>query len=347
VEMLVNDPVLLPWVLSRLDYRIDHVLLDEAQDTSAAQWHIVTALAGELLLAPTPEGAARSLMVVGDEKQSIYSFQGAAPDEFSRVRGEMLAVLRAAPSPLAVQTLSTSYRSSAPILMLAEAVSAHPAMGGEAVAHLLTREGQAGRVELWPVIAAPEAAKLEAYQIPEHYTDGTRAEEMLAEKIAGTIRGWLDEKRPLPARGRPVTPGDILILVERRRPMMPLLIRALEAQNIPVAGIDRLALSTHLAVTDLMALMRVFISPEDDLALAQILRSPLGNLTEEELCALAHGRAEGESLWQRLAPHPCAATLARWRRMAEGTTPYAFLSWVLEAEGTRRAFARRFSHEVH
>ena len=347
VEMLVNDPVLLPWVLSRLDYRIDHVLLDEAQDTSAAQWHIVTALAGELLLAPTPEGAARSLMVVGDEKQSIYSFQGAAPDEFSRVRGEMLAVLRAAPSPLAVQTLSTSYRSTAPILMLAEAVSAHPAMGGEAVAHLLNRQGQAGRVELWPVMTAPEAAKVEAYQIPEHYTDGTRAEEMLAEKIAGTIRGWLDEARPLPARGRPVTPADILILVERRRPMMPLLIRALEAQNIPVAGIDRLALSTHLAVTDLMALMRVFTSPEDDLALAQILRSPLGNLTEEELCALAHGRAEGESLWQRLTPHPFAATLARWRRMAEGTTPYAFLSWLLDAEGARRAFARRFSHEVH
>jgi ATP-dependent helicase/nuclease subunit A len=350
VEALVRDPVLLPWVLGRLDYRIDHLLLDEAQDTSSAQWNIVSALIGELMLVPTPEGIARSLMVVGDVKQSIYSFQGAAPAEFTRVRGEMMAALHGAPAPLAVQTLSTSYRSTAPILALADRLCVHQAIGEEGVTHRLNRAGEAGCVELWPLVVAPEMEEVEEhnlYHIPETYVDGMRAQEMLAEKIATTIRGWLDNGRMLPARGRPVTPADILILVKQRQPMMPLLIRALEAQNIPVAGLDRLALSTHLAVRDLMALMRVFTSPEDDLALAQVLRSPLGNLTEEALAVLAHGRVAGELLWHRLTSHPFAATLARWRRMAEESSPYAFLCWLLESEGMRRAFARRFSHEVH
>lgn len=344
---MMSDEALLPWILSRLDYRIDHILLDEAQDTSAAQWRIATALISELMATPTPDGMARQLLVVGDVKQSIYSFQGAAPEEFDRMRGEMMEVLRGAPAPIMAQTLSASYRSTQPILILAGRLCEHLALANGDHNHRLTREGAAGRVELWPLVAQSEKPERLAYTIPTTYVDAMRAEETLAANIAATIRGWLDTGRLLEARGRAVTPGDILILVWRRSPFMPLLIRALEAQQIPVAGLDRLALSSHLAVRDLMALMRVVTAPEDDLALAQLLRSPLGNFSEEELYTLAHGRSEDETLWTRLTSHPFRVKIESWRNFATSAQPYAFLMQILEREGYRRDFARRFSSEVH
>ncbi|MFZ4125125.1 MAG: UvrD-helicase domain-containing protein [Rickettsiales bacterium] len=319
----------LPWVMTKLDYRIDHVLLDEAQDTSPAQWRISEALVKELLASDAPSGQARSIFVVGDVKQSIYSFQGAAPEMFEQMRDDWSKAL-----PISAFTLSKSYRSAAPILQVASAIC-----GTE---HALHRKGMAGLVECWPLIEPMEKETATPYELPAEYRDESRAESLLALQIAGTIRTWLDEGRVLKARGRSVQAGDIMILVHRRKPMTPLLIRELQRMGIPVAGIDRLALSTHLAVRDMIALMRWLYAPEDDVALAQILRSPLIGMSEEELFNVAHNRGEA-SLWQQVKLHE---SLNRWRAM-RAHTPYQFLHQLLEVEGQRRAYASRFGHEIH
>lgn len=319
----------LPWVMTKLDYRIDHLLLDEAQDTSQAQWRISEALVKELLASDAPSGQTRSIFVVGDVKQSIYSFQGAAPEMFAQMRDDWSRAL-----PITSFTLSKSYRSAAPILQVASAICG--------TQHALHRAGMAGMVECWPLIEPTEKEIATPYALPAEYRDESRAESLLALQIAGTIRSWLDEGRVLSARGRAVQAGDIMILVHRRKPMTPLLIRELQRMRIAVAGIDRLALSTHLAVRDMVALMRWLYAPEDDVALAQILRSPLIGMSEEELFTVAYDRGEA-SLWQQVKSNE---SLQRWRSF-RAHTPYQFLHQLLEVEGIRRAYAARFGHEIH
>lgn len=319
----------LPWVMTKLDYRIDHLLLDEAQDTSPAQWRITEALVKELLAADAPSGQQRSLFVVGDDKQSIYSFQGAAPEMFEAMREDWKQS-----ASIESYTLSTSYRSAEPILQLANSICG--------VEHTLHRKGMAGRVELWPIIDQPAKADKTPYAVPESQSDEERAQSLLALQIAGTIKNWFEEKRELKARGRAVSAGDIMILVHRRKPMTPLLIRELQKLEIPVAGIDRLTLSSHLAVKDFIALMRWLYAPEDDLALAQVLRSPLIGLTETQLYELAQGR-EQATLWQRVQDN---AQLRAWRNL-RNLTPYDFLHRILEIEGKRIAYVARFGLEVH
>ncbi len=379
------------WVMTKLDHRIDHLLIDEAQDTSSGQWHIAQALISELVASSEGLGSAgipRSLFVVGDEKQSIFSFQGAAPELFARKQSLFSELLAHSGAPLAPDSLTTSYRSARAILNVVDAVAALPdvasslSAAGTSALHILSRNDAAGEVTLYPPIEAEEKAEIMPFVIPVDYQIIRSSAQKLTEEIADKISGWVD-KRSLANENRMVAAGDILILVRNRRPMVPCLIRALERCSIPVAGIDRLILSDHLAVKDLLALMRWVSFYGDDLALAQVLRSPLIGISEDELCRLAYGR-EG-SLWERVlgsaqvsnsppegeSNRPCdsvggnstaypptdlqeqiplplkgGAKLRSWLSN-KSASPYDFLTKVLEVDGARHRFAERFSEEVH
>lgn len=339
---LVSHPETLGWVMSKLDHRIDHLLIDEAQDNSSAQWQLARVLVEELIASNDGVGSGglpRTLLVVGDEKQSIYSFQGAAPEQFQRYRQSFTSMLEGSFSPLAERALETSYRSAASVLAVVDAVAAQPEIAaaltksGALHPHQLARTHAAGKVVLHPPILAPEKITLPPMTIPMEYTISQSAAQMLAENIADTAQ------QQLAAGARA---GDILILVHKRKPMVQPLIRALQRRGIPVAGIDRLTLSEHLAVRDLFALMAWCMTITDDLALAQVLRSPLIGISDEALREYAFGRAG--SLWEEVKAHYPWLVEARAHRH---TTPYDFLTWVLEVSGRRRAFARRFGEEVH
>src|SRR5690606_19082275 len=114
------------------------------------------------------------------------------------------------------------------------------------------------------------------------------AQRRVAERIAREIRGWIDAGRPLGPRGRAVTADDVLILVQVRSVLFHEIIRALIRAGIPTPGADRLAVTGHIGVLDLMALGDVLSNTADDLQLAALLRSPLFDVSEDELLALAH-----------------------------------------------------------
>lgn len=346
---LVTKPEMMGWVMSKLDHRIDHLLIDEAQDNSVAQWTLANVLVDELMA--TNEGAgsaglARSLLVVGDEKQSIYSFQGAAPEEFSRYHVIFKALLENTASPLMDETLANSYRSTAPVLEVVDAVCAQPAMttalsaGDGIIKHVLTRGNVAGCVMLYPPLLAPEKQALQPLQIPKDYSINESATQLLANSIADTIARWLKEKRILLSENRPIDAGDILIVVRKRTRVVQALIRALERRHVPVAGMDRLTLSDHLAVKDLLALMRWCTNAGDDLALAQVLRSPLVGMSDDALRAVAHERLG--TLWQAIS-NPWLAQM----QALNALSPYDFLTQVLEVSNRRHDFARRFGEEIH
>ncbi len=350
---LFANPAMLGWVMSKLDHRIDHLLIDEAQDTSGEQWSIAHLLVEELIAANEGVGSGnlpRSLLVVGDEKQSIYSFQGAAPELFSNKKTQFHDMLFGSSAPLSEEMLTNSYRSAEAVLTLVDHIAARPEIAsslneaGVIHPHQLKRTSAAGCVTLYPALIAPEKEVAPALTLPMEYALSKSATQQLADAVAENVAQWLASGRMLASEGRPVAAGDILILVRRRATLVLALIRAFERRNVPVAGLDRLTLSEHLAVRDLLALMRFVLNPADDLALAQVLRSPIIGMSDEDLRALCVARAG--SLWAALKDHPAAIELARALANRDAS-PYEFLTDILEVQGARTRFAKRFGEEVH
>ncbi|MBT5050687.1 MAG: double-strand break repair helicase AddA, partial [Rhodospirillaceae bacterium] len=293
------------WVLFKLDGGIDHILIDEAQDTNPDQWAVVRALAEEFFSGLGAREKDRTVFAVGDPKQSIYSFQRAAPEEFETMRAHFQARVAAAEKIWDDVDLDISFRSTASVLRSVDTVFAtDEARDGVAepdhpIHHEPFRQGQAGLLEIWPPVSPEERDEPEAWAPPVVARQGDHPATRLAAVIAGRIENWLESGETLPSRGRPIHPGDIMVLVRRRGRFVEELVRALKQKSIPVAGIDRMVLGEQLAVRDLLALGNFLLLPEDDLTLATVLKGPLFGLGEEDLFDLAHGRGDS-TLWQRL-----------------------------------------------
>ncbi len=303
------------WVHYKLDEGIDHILIDEAQDTSPQQWQIVKRLAREMttgLGAAEDSGRARSMFAVGDVKQSIYRFQGAEPRNFSAMRKHFAQRSKEAGLGFAPVGLELSWRSSEPVLALVDEIinkiplssaddadGADGADGAPGELHHKTRYVDApGLVELWPLFTPEDEPDDKPWDVPLDSSTSQSPEGRLAARIADTIGTWLTTGEILAGADRPIRPSDIIILVRQRSAFMEHMIRALKVRGIPVAGADRLHITEHIAVMDLMALGAFALCPSDDLTLAEVLKSPFVGFDDELLFELAHGRKGG--LWAEL-----------------------------------------------
>ncbi len=342
------------WVLYKLDGGIEHVLIDEAQDTSPAQWEIIKCLTEEFFAGEGIADDIRTVFAVGDEKQSIFSFQGADPQKFGEMRDWFARCAREnwVNVPLNVSFRSTSAVLEAVDLVFAQAVAREGVSESmNAVLHQPSRSGP-GLVEIRPSIAAEADGEEKPFPAPVDIPARRSPELQLADQIAGRIARWLDQGRVLAARQRPVAPGDILILVRKRGIFADAMVRALKRRDIPVAGADRMRLTDQIAVQDLMALGQFTLQPDDDLNLAALLKSPLLECDEDDLFALAAERKA--SLWRSLAERAgeravfstALARLERWREAARHLRPFEFFTRVLDGEGRRAAMIRRLGAEA-
>lgn len=372
------------WVLYKLDGGLDHLLLDEVQDTSPAQWEIAGALTADFFtgqgaehdaaraaFGAAPPGqdegrrdgkrlhgvaaeaapAARSVFAVGDSKQSIYSFQGADPEEFDRWRGLFRNRVRSGGCEWRDTTLDVSFRSTVPVLALVDAVFADPDVTPGVTStreqpHVAHRLGEAGCVELWPLAPVPDDAVAEPWAAPSRNAGLVSAPQLLANALAAWIAGQVATAR-LESKGRRLVAGDVLVLVRRRDDFARALVRALKTRGVAVAGLDRLVLTDQPAVQDLMALGDALLLPEDDLTLACVLTSPLGGVSDDSLMRLAAERHG--SLWrtlrERAAERPdwaaAWAFLSTLAARADFAGPHALLAEALGPLGGRaRLFAR-------
>lgn len=345
------------WVLYKLDGGIDHILIDEAQDTSPEQWRVAKALCDEFFSGQAAREENRTLFVVGDEKQSIYSFQGADPDAFDDMHHELKAKCMAADKTWKTVPLERSFRSTQAVLDAVDEVfsqgelKAAVTKSEQPIKHEAHRAGEAGRVEIWPLVAPAKTEKM-AWPLPCDAIETKSATSLLANQIAETIASWLKEKRLLPSKGRPIEPGDILILLQKRSQLANHINKALKAHHIPVAGEDRLVVTEHLAVKDLMAAARFVLLPEDDLTLAIVLKSPLIAMSEEALMQLAVKRGE-KSLWEMLRLKQAEpeyrqafTLLSDWLKRADFLTPFELFSHMLEASGGRERFIARLGIQI-
>lgn len=342
------------WIRYKLDQRTDHILVDEAQDTNLAQWEIVHALADEFFAGKgAQEERLRTLFTVGDFKQAIFGFQGTSPHNYTKARGEFFAKAEASEKSFNPLSLDRSFRSTPPVLEVVDETLrniGYDQLGLEEAIppHRSHFAGGSGSVTLWRPIAYGASADPED---EESWIDDEKR--LFADKLAIQIKTWLSPENPLwlAREGRSLQPKDVMILVSKRDELSSLIVARLFAENVPVAGIDRIRLNQPLVVQDLLAAMRFVLQPNDDLNLASLLVSPLMGWSQEDLLQRGYRgeKAKDQSLWEFLRRQdglddhiqPLRALL----NMADFNTPYQFLETILSGNMQgRRRLAARLSH---
>jgi ATP-dependent helicase/nuclease subunit A len=346
------------WVHYKLDLGVDHVLIDEAQDTSPKQWEIVKRLTAEFAAGKGAREVTRSIFAVGDEKQSIFSFQGAEPAQFEQTKRHYAAAFEKAAlhftdvkfkysfrsAPLVLDAVDTVFRREAAFAGLTEVPGA--------TVHEAVRANAPGAVEVWALETPDEKVDIEGWDAPFDETSEMSPRVRLANKIARRIKRWIG--RDLVGDGekrRVARAGDILVLVRQRGALFDAIIYALKKEDIAVAGADRLMLTEHIAVMDLMALADALLLPDDDLALGCVLKSPLFGVTEEQLFTLAWDRKGSlrAALRAKSGDLDFAGINARLDRYADWARhepPFSFYARILGAEGGRSRFYARLGPEA-
>ena len=357
------DRVSSGWVHYKLDRGVDHVLIDEAQDTSPRQWDIVAHIISEFTSgAGARDGVVRTVFAVGDEKQSIFSFQGAAPREFDTRRRYLARKFTEAGLKFDPVSFTYSFRSGAAILQSVDHVfreadiyrSIHSVETGYPIHNSLADAGPS-LIDLWELQQPDGKQDIEGWRAPFDGLSQTSPEVKLSRRIQAEIRRLVESGTMTGSAGkrRPVSYGDMLVLVRRRGNAFDAVIQALKHANIPVAGADRLKLTEHIAIIDLMNLADALLLPQDDLALAVALKSPLFGLSDDDLFELAWQR-QG-SLRGALSDHAAGDgkfsdaldRLEKCERRFDTETPFAFYAWLLGGDGGRKRILRRLGHEAN
>jgi ATP-dependent helicase/nuclease subunit A len=358
---LLNRSEHASWVQYKLDARIDHLLVDEFQDTNPTQWRLLLPLLEEL--AAGDAGRERSVFLVGDRKQSIYRFRRANP-----------ALLETASTWLERQRAARRYRldhsrrSAGAIMDCVNRVFTQPDMAGllaDFTAHGTYLETVYGHVELLPLCTDtttggtdPPAPLAGALRNPLHAPRVTQANGAFHEegrRIAHTI-GRLMADGTTVEKGdavRPLRYDDIFILL-RQRTHAVYYEQALRAAGIPCLGASRGLLLENLEVRDLVALLECLVSPYDNLALAQALRAPLFGLDSEQLLPLSgHDGSHWSARLAQLAQAGSApwrdihALLSHWRTLAGRLPVHDLLDRIFHEGELLQRYERAFPESLH
>ncbi len=359
---LLNDQSVAQWVLFRLDGGIDHILVDEAQDTSPQQWDVIQRLAQEFTAGQgVQRDRLRTIFVVGDKKQSIYSFQGADPDEFDRMQAHFSQKLSDVNTLLNKFQLKHSFRSSEPIMRLVNSTfQEHADLGmGDDTKHIAFKSEMPGRVDLWPIIEQHAPSDQKAWHDPIDQLANNHETIILAGQIAENIYEMCNDgsliSQEIGNSGkyemRRISEGDFLILVRSRKGLFHEIIRACKSAGLAIAGADRLKVGAELAVKDLTALLSFLATPEDDLSLAAVLRSPLFGWDEQALFSLAHNRKKGSFLWAALRNQKTdfkntLEILNDLRKNTDYMRPYELLERILTRFNGRKNLLARLGDEA-
>ncbi|MCF8473256.1 MAG: double-strand break repair helicase AddA [Emcibacter sp.] len=359
VTGLIGNSAIADWILFKLDGGIDHILIDEAQDTNPEQWQVVKALANEFFVGEGQSEVMRTIFAVGDVKQSIYSFQRADPKEFVENRQNFQKKSQAVQHHFHNVNLALSFRSTAAVLNLVdqvfESITSRMALtfSDDEILHSPSRMGEAGLVELWPTEEPDEIVAPDDWQLPVIQEPSQSAEMKLAIRIAQSIAGWINNGDILTSKARPIGAGDIMILVRRRTKFDDYMIRALKARGIAVAGQDKMLLSEQMAVMDLMAVGNFVLLPSDDLTLAVVLKSPFIGFSEDDLYDLAYGRTS--NLWANLLSRKSERPifkkahdfLTSLSNFADTAPPFEFYSYLLTTLEGRKKLLSRLGEEAN
>lgn len=322
---LLADSEYAEWIRYKLDGGIDHILIDEAQDTSKSQWEIINKISEDFIY-----NRDKSLFIVGDGKQSIFSFQGAAPEIFYKLHQDL-------GDEVVKLELNKSFRSGSKLLSFVDKVFSQDKLkkflvaGDEEIKHTAHFEIE-DEIEIWPIILDEEANESRPWALPSEFIrgDNLTSEEKLAKEIACYIKTNFEN------------PGDVMVLSRRRTNLLKVLVKELQEINIPVNGFDRLKLLEHPIVCDLLSLINFVLFPFDDFNLAIVLKSPIYGISEEELLELCYNRAG--ALWEQDFDK---SFLEEIIEDSKHLSVYNFFLEIFEKKSLRRKFVNYFGEEVN
>lgn len=355
---LLEDSSARQWVLYKLDGGIDHILVDEAQDTSPEQWKIIDSLCEDFFSGESAGKQNRTIFVVGDRKQSIFSFQGADPTKFDEMYKKFKNKAADANKKFETVDLKFSFRSAPAVLEAVDRIFAtkEAANGvvsdGKELKHVPVRAGEYGKITILPVLEVEKAKTVENYEHwepPMERENKTAVETQMARIIAGRIRKMIDDSKHT---AKPLHYRDFMVLVRTRNAFVPEFIRACEKEHVAISGADRMMLSKEIAVQDLISLGKFLLFPQDSLSLAEVLTSPLFSIDSQLLEDLCYKREKGEELWDRIkasGDERCRDIFGTLKTLLDNLDhirPYEMFNFVLTKLGGRRKFIARMGPEV-
>ncbi|MDR1691414.1 MAG: UvrD-helicase domain-containing protein, partial [Rickettsiales bacterium] len=346
------------WILYKMNGGISHILLDEAQDTSPLQWKILTALSEDFF--ETSDGQIddinkfKSLFVVGDRKQSIYSFQGADIDNYQKYLEIFQSKVKQYNHPWLVQDMVVSFRSSETVLKFVDFVfsekTVSDGVSNEKISHENAKE-LSGKIELYPTVKIEQNEKKQIYE--KHFEGWIKnnAKAKLAKAVVAKIKNILESKIVLSRhetgeeKDRFVEPRDIIILVKKRLPYADYLNKELKQAGIEFDGIDKFKLLNDMAVEDLINIGKFAVFPYDELTLAGVFKSPIIGGSEAELFELAYNRND-ENLWDRILNSSNKSIMEKREKLLsvlenKDKTPYEFYSFILDRLEGKKLLLKR------
>jgi ATP-dependent helicase/nuclease subunit A len=357
-NLLTNTDVS-SWVLWKFDGGIDHILVDEAQDTAPEQWDIIRSITQDFFKPNHNDNGFkhRTVFAVGDEKQSIYGFQGAAPEKMAQNADFFASQASSINHQWSAENLRGSFRSSPAIMNLVDNVFQNEAAAGvlfgnlERIEHYAVANMGPGYVEMMPPVVPVQNDNADAWTDALDSVSSLSPKAINAKKIALKIQELLQSPKLIPSTRRPAEPKDIMILLQKRDATMQSLIKELIALKIPVSGLDRIYLLNEMAILDMLALIDFCLYTDDDLSLAQILRSPLCDISEEDLFILCHNRTG--KLWHSLDLHkdnkPNFSDAYHFLNIllmqSQTLSVFEFISFVLETHQGRKKFIARLGRD--
>lgn len=350
-KKLLQSPNVADWILFKLDGGIDNILIDEAQDTSPEQWAIVKSLTEEFFSGLGNHQHQPTVFVVGDRKQSIYSFQGADPAEFENMHQYFN---KKAPNFQTIN-MDVSFRSTAAILDTVNTVFNHSharegvAKPAQNITHVPSRIGDGGRVELWPLTEPDEDdVSNKIWLPPVERINNVSASAKLAKQIAETIKTKVSSGEQLKSKGCPLKYSDFLILVQRRNSFVDEMVRACKNIGVAITGVDKIKLLDQIAINDLIAIAQFALLPQDDLNLACVLKAPIFSLTDDDLFKLCYNRGE-KTLWDNIynnsSYYNTYITLYKIHELSKKSRPFEFFSYILNKLNGRQKFISRLGFE--
>lgn len=295
---LLSNPNFADWVKMKMDGLFDHILVDESQDTNHQQWNIVKSLTDDFFSGIGASNKDRTIFIVGDEKQSIYSFQGAEANISEEIFSYFSEKLRDHPTQFHKIDLSNSFRSLPIILDAVDTV-----FSGENEKSAITRVSDfkghkairlgTGYVEIWPQIRSKKREKIVEknydWQLDFNEQESHTENDFLAEIIAQKIKNWVENRRVLNGRQKPLEYSDFMILLRRRTDGFDKKLgNVFHKYRIPFGSSGKIKFSENLLIQDLIAASIFATSPHDDLNLAALLKSPLFSVSEEELLEICN-----------------------------------------------------------
>ncbi len=353
-EQMLHNQDFSAWIKMRMDGFFDHILIDESQDTNHRQWNIVKVLTEDFFSGEAAQKQNRTIFIIGDDKQSIYSFQGSEPNISHEIFSYYQQKLAGSSFKLHKIDLSNSFRSLPNILQMVDMVFEDNKHLGtlDYQAHNAIREG-AGKVEIWPQIKLQKTPKEKTFawqEITQNNDDEICEQEILAEIIALKIKGWIVENRALQGKNRPINYGDIMILLRNRKNGFDKLLQQKFYENdIPFNSTKKTDFAEELIIQDLLAAAKFALLTHDDLNLAALLKSPFFAFDEEKLLRVATIKNQNEiSLFEALKLDKSSSQdvlfLEEIIKKSRTENCFAFFSFLLSKDFYQK-FNTEFGHQ--